>query len=76
MFLVGLVGPHMILRSYHFYDLSAILNVLVIWNCKIVRSYNSDCDFNNHATNATLKKEKKRKKTHAKTNYNFLEKIK
>ena len=52
MFLVGSVGSYMILRfyirSYHFYDYSAILNVLVIWNRKIVRSYDPNRDFNNH----------------------------
>ena len=35
-------------RSYHFYDPSAILNVLVRWDCKIVRSYDLDRNFNNH----------------------------
>ena len=38
------------IRSYLFYDPSAILNVLVRWDRKIVRSYNSDRDFDNHAT--------------------------
>ena len=67
MFLVGLVGSHMILRSYtilhdptiftilydptrsyNFYDLNTILNVLVRWDHKIVWSYNLDRDFDNH----------------------------
>ena len=54
--LVGSVGSHMILWSYiwsyHFYDLTTILNVLVRWNCKIVRSYNTDRDFGNHGWNS------------------------
>lgn len=36
-------------RSYHFYDSSAILIVLVRWDRKIVRSYDPDRDFDNHA---------------------------
>ena len=35
-------------RSYHFYNPSAILNVLVRWDRKIVRSYDPDRDFDNH----------------------------
>ena len=35
-------------RSYHFYDPSAILIVLVRWDHKIVRSYDPDRDFDNH----------------------------
>ena len=35
--------------SYHFYDSSAILNVLVRCDRKIVRSYDPDRDFDNHA---------------------------
>ena len=38
-------------RSYHFYDPNAILNVLVRWDCKIMRSYNLDRDFDNHVHN-------------------------
>ena len=64
MFLVGSVESHTILstdptilydstrsyvRSYHFYDPSAILIVLVRWDRKIVRSYDPDRDFDNHA---------------------------
>ena len=49
---VGLVGSHTILRSYirsyHFYDSNVILNVLVRWDCKIVQSYDPDCNFDNH----------------------------
>ena len=56
MFLVGSVGSHTILhdpirsylRSYHFYDPSAILNVLVRWDSKIMRSYDPNRDFDNH----------------------------
>ena len=56
MFLVGLAGFHTILynptqsyvRSDHFYNSSAILNVLVRWDRKIVQSYNPDRDFDNH----------------------------
>ena len=53
MFLVGSIGFHTILqsyiRSYHFYNPGAILNILVRWDRKIVRSYNLDRDFDNHA---------------------------
>ena len=35
-------------RSYHFYDPSAILIVLMRWDRKIVRSYDPDRDFDNH----------------------------
>ena len=49
MFLVGLVGsPTILLQSYNFYDPSAILNVLVRWDRKIVRSYDPNRDFDNH----------------------------
>ena len=56
MFFVGSVESHMILydstrsyvRSYHFYDPSTILIVLVRWDRKIVWSYDPDRDFNNH----------------------------
>ena len=48
--MVGLVGSHMILRSYHFCDLATILNFLVRWDRKIVRFYDPDHDFNNHAS--------------------------
>ena len=34
--------------SYNFYDPCAILNVLVKCDRKIVRSYDSDCDFDNY----------------------------
>ena len=34
--------------SYHFYDPNAILNILVRWDRKIVRSYDPDRDFDNH----------------------------
>ena len=55
MFLVGSVETHTILRSYirsyHFYDPSAILIVLMRWDRKIVQSYNPDRDFNSHASN-------------------------
>ena len=37
-------------RSYHFYDPSAILIVLVRWNRKIVRSYDPNRDFENHGS--------------------------
>ena len=50
--LVGSVGSHMILWSYHFYNLTTILIVLVRWNYKIVRSYNTDRDFGNHGWNS------------------------
>ena len=70
MFLVGLVGSHMILRSYtifydptrsyvrshHFSDPSAILNVLVRYDRKIVRFYDPDRDFDNHALYVSFKK--------------------
>ena len=36
------------IRSYHFYDPNAILNVLVRWDSKIMRSYDPDRDFDNH----------------------------
>ena len=57
MLLVVSVESHTILddptrsyvRSYHFYDPSAILIVLVRWDRKIVRSYDPDRDFDNHA---------------------------
>ena len=48
MFLVGSVGSHMILHD-PMYDPSTILNVLVRWDRKIVRSYDPDRDFDNHA---------------------------
>ena len=52
MFLVGSVGSHTILhdpiRFYHFYDPSAILNVLVRWDSKIMRSHDPNRDFDNH----------------------------
>ena len=56
---VELVESHTILydstrsyvRSYHFYDSSAILIVLVRWDRKIVQSYDLDRDFDNHAHN-------------------------
>ena len=35
-------------QSYHFYDPSAILIVLMRWDRKIVRSYDLDRDFDNH----------------------------
>ena len=35
-------------RSYHFYDPSAILIVLVRWDRKIVQSYDPDRNFDNH----------------------------
>ena len=47
MFLAGLVGlvrSHMILH-----DSGAILNILVKWDHKIVRSYDPDRDFDNYA---------------------------
>ena len=54
-----LVGSHIILRSYdptrsyiqsyHFYDPSAILNVLVRWDRKIMQFYDLNRDFDNHA---------------------------
>ena len=51
------VGSHTILwnptqsyiRSYHFCDPAAILNFLVRWDCKIVRFYDPNRDFDNHA---------------------------
>ena len=63
MFLVGLVGSHTIsynpmilydstrfyIQSYHFYHPSAILNILVRWDRKILQSYDLDRDFDNHA---------------------------
>ena len=50
MFLVGSVGSHMILWSYIIlHDPSVILNILVRWDCKIVQSYDPDCDFDNHS---------------------------
>ena len=36
-------------RSYHFYDPSAILIILVRWDCKIMRFYDLDRDFDNYA---------------------------
>ena len=36
------------IRSYHFYNPSAILIILVRWDRKIARSYNLDRDFDNH----------------------------
>ena len=57
MFLVGLVGSHTILRSYMIlhdpmYDpiIFTILNVLVKWDSKIMRSYDPDRDFDNYAS--------------------------
>ena len=55
--MVGSVGSHTILyeitRSYlwfyHFYDSRLILNVLVRWDHKIVRSYDPDRNFDNHS---------------------------
>ena len=44
MFLVGSVESHTILYNPT-YDPSAILNVLVRWNREIMRSYDSDRDF-------------------------------
>ena len=46
--MVGSVESHMILRSYHFCDLTTILNFLVRWDCKIVRFYDPNRDFDNH----------------------------
>ena len=34
--------------SYNFYNSSAILNVLMRWDCKIVWSYDSDRNFDSH----------------------------
>ena len=56
---VELVESHTILydsirsyvRSYHFYDSSTILIILVRWDRKIVQSYDLDRDFDNHAHN-------------------------
>ena len=56
---VELVESHTILydstrsyvRSYNFYDSSAILIVLVRWDRKIVQSYDLDRDFDNHVHN-------------------------
>ena len=48
--MVGSVGSHMILRSYHFCDLATILNFLMRWNRKIMRFYDPDHDFDNHAS--------------------------
>ena len=49
------VGSHTILRSYiwsyHFYNPSAILNILIRCNRKIVRFYDPDRDFDNHDFN-------------------------
>ena len=51
-----MVGSHTILRSYHFYDPSAILNVLVRWDRKIMRVYDPDRDFNNHICKLDIEK--------------------
>ena len=49
------VGSHTIwwfyTRSYHFYTPSAILNVLMRWDRKIMRFYNPNRDFDNHDFN-------------------------
>ena len=37
------------IRSYHFCDPATILNFLVRWDRKIVRFYDPDRDFDNHA---------------------------
>ena len=51
-----MVGSHTILWSYHFYDPSAILNVLVRWDRKIMRVYDPDRDFNNHICKLDIEK--------------------
>ena len=54
MFLVGLVGSvesHTILRMI---PTIFILNILVRWDRKIVRSYDLDRDFDNHACNTLI----------------------
>ena len=43
-------------QSYHFYDPSAILIVLVRWDRKIVRSYDPDRDFDNHGKKSFVNK--------------------
>ena len=43
-------------RSYHFSDPSAILNVLVRYDHKIVRSYDPDRNFDNYALYVGFKK--------------------
>ena len=47
--MVGSVRSHTILRSYAILPLHTILNFLVRWDCKIVRFYDPDRDFDNHA---------------------------
>ena len=58
--LVGSVGSYDVIRSnptwsyiqsYHFYDLATILNFLMRWDRKIVRSYDPNRDFDNHSEN-------------------------
>ena len=39
---------HSYIRSYHFCDPTTILNFLVRWDCKIVRFYDSDRNFDNY----------------------------
>ena len=53
IYVFGRIGriPYDPTRSYHFYDPNAILNVLVRWDCKIMRSYDLDRDFDNHVHN-------------------------
>ena len=47
--MVGLVGSHTIIRSYHFCDPATILNLLVKWYHKIVHFYDLDHNFDNIA---------------------------
>ena len=41
-------STHSYIRSYHFCDPTTILNFLVRWDCKIVRFYDSDRNFDNY----------------------------
>ena len=51
------------MRSYHFYDFNAILNILVRWDRKITWSYHPNRNFDNHTRiKATFSWEKKKKK--------------
>ena len=53
-----MVGSHTILydptQSYHFCNPATILNFLVRWDCKIVRFYDSDRNFDNYGINDYL----------------------
>ena len=45
---IGRIPYYPMILHNPMYDSSAILNVLVRWDCKIVRSYDPYRDFDNH----------------------------